>query len=95
MLFLGMCVYLSASHDVMSNIEHGHGRADIILRAKRQGMPNFIIEFKQGEDIEKLSQDALAQIHAKKYYANLEGETWLLGIAHNLKHCQIASEKIS
>lgn len=95
MLFLGMCVYLSGSYEVTSNIEHGHGRADIVLRAKREGLPNFIIEFKQGTDVEKLSQEALAQIQAKKYYAGFSGETLLLGIAHDLKRCHIASEKIS
>ena len=92
MLFLGMCVYLSSDYQVHSNRESGHGRADIVLEAKRQGKPNFVIEFKQGENIEQLAQEALGQIHEKAYSAGLKGETILLGIAHDLKHCRIMSE---
>lgn len=95
MLFLGMCVYLNREYRVSSNIEHGCGRADILLEAKRPGRPNFIIEFKQGDDIEKLAQEAIAQIHEKKYYAGLKGETILLGISHHLKQCQIISETMA
>ena len=94
MLFLGMCVYLSGDYHIHSNLESGHGRADIVLAAKRPGKPNFVIEFKQGEAVDKLAQEALAQIHAKQYYAELTGETILIGIAHDLKHCQLASEII-
>ena len=94
MLFLGMCVYLDRDYHVRSNIESGHGRADILLEAKVPGKPNFIFEFKQGEDTKRLAQEALQQIHQKRYYANLRGETLLLGIAHDLKHCAIVSETI-
>ena len=94
MLFLGMCVYLSGDYHIHSNLESGHGRADIVLAAKRPSKPNFVIEFKQGEAVDKLAQEALAQIHAKQYYAELTGETILIGIAHDLKHCQLASETI-
>ena len=92
MLFLGMCVYLNGDYRVSSNIERGHGRADIVLEARHAGSPNFVIEFKQGEDISQLAQEAIAQIKDKKYYAGLKGETVLLGIAHNLKACQVVSE---
>ena len=92
MLFLGMCVYLSSSYEIQSNVERGHGRADIVLKAKRPGRANYIFEFKQGEDIERLAKEAMEQIHEKQYYAGLSGETILLGIAHNLKHCEIVSE---
>ena len=84
MLFLGMCVYLNGEYLVSSNIESGHGRADISLTAKNPHRPSFIIEFKQGKDLERLAQAALAQIHEQKYYAGLTGETLLLGIAHDL-----------
>lgn len=94
MLFLGMCVYLNGEYQVRSNIECGHGRVDIVLEAKRPGKPNFVIEFKQGEDIEELAQAAMVQIHEKKYYAGLKGETILLGIAHNLKQCHIIHDTI-
>ncbi len=92
MLFLGMCVYLNGDYYVRSNIESGHGRADIVLEAKKPDKPNFVIEFKQGENIDQLAKDALEQIHEKAYSAGLKGETILMGIAHDLKHCQIMSE---
>lgn len=59
---------------------------------KLPGKPNFVFEFKQGKDIASLAQEAMEQIHVKQYYTSLKGETILLGIAHNLKHCQIVSE---
>ncbi len=92
MLFLGMCVYLSNSYEIQSNVERGHGRADIVLKVKRPGRANYIFEFKQGEDVERLAKEAMEQIHEKQYYAGLSGETILLGIAHNLKQCEIVSE---
>lgn len=92
MLFLGMCVYLNRDYRVSSNIERGHGRADILLEAKRLDKPNFVIEFKQGADIEQLAQEAMTQMQEKKYDTGLQGETILLGIAHNLKHCCILNK---
>lgn len=94
MLFLGMCVYLSGSYTIKSNIESGHGRADIRLEAKRAGIPHVVIAFKQGEDVEKLAKEALAQIREQQYAAGLTGETLLLGIAHHLKQCQIVAETV-
>lgn len=97
MLFLGMSVYLTREYRIFSNVEYGHGRADIRLEAKYPNMPNFIIEFKQdkqGQDLNELAKEAVEQIHEKKYYVNLTGETVLLGIAHNLKHCCILNEII-
>lgn len=94
MLFLGMCVYLDSDYRISSNIEQGHGRADILLEAKRPGIPSFVIEFKQGEDIEKLAEEAMEQIHRKKYYASLKGEILLLGIVHHMKQCRIVAETI-
>lgn len=92
MLFLGMSIYLDDRYTIRSNIEAGLGRADIIFTAKDKKFPNLIIEFKQGDDVEKLAEMALAQIHQKKYYAGLTGETLLLGVAHSGKEVKILSE---
>lgn len=95
MLMLGMCVYLSGTYEINSNLEAGKGRSDITLKAKEPGYPHIIMEFKQGEDLEKLSRQALEQIHEKEYYDGLAGEILLLGVAHNKKDCVIQSEMLS
>ncbi|MEG1669392.1 AAA family ATPase, partial [Chryseobacterium sp.] len=70
MLFLGMCIYLDGYYVVKSNIEAGKGRSDIYLKAKTNEYPNLIIEFKYGEDLEKLALEAIKQIQDKQYYAD-------------------------
>lgn len=94
MLFLGMSVYLDSYYDVYSNREDGYGRSDIVLKAKRPQDIHVVIEFKQGEKVERLSKEALAQIHQNKYYAGLNGEILLMGIAHAKKKCSISYDVI-
>lgn len=91
-MFLGMCAYLRQKYRIFSNIEFGYGRPDIRLEAKQPGFHHIIIEFKYGEELERLAQEALEQIHEKQYYAGLQGEVLLLGIAHNKKVCAVADE---
>lgn len=52
MLFLGMCITLSGSYKVTSNLEAGYGRSDITLQALSTKNINVIIEFKQGDNID-------------------------------------------
>ena len=51
--------------------------------------PNIIVEFKQGEDIESLAEQALRQIMEQKYYHGLKGKTICVGLAHDKKRCHI------
>jgi hypothetical protein len=98
MLFLGMVLALDDYYEVTSNIEHGHGRSDIRLKALQSGKMNVVIEFKFAEDEQELksaSVAALQQINDKKYYIGLSGDVLCLGIAHSKKKCEIASEKKS
>jgi hypothetical protein len=90
MLFLGMCLSVHGLYKVTSNIEAGHGRSDIRMESLSAGHPHIVIEFKQGEDIEALKEDALKQIFENVYYAGLEGEVLCVGIAHDKKRCAIA-----
>lgn len=92
MLFLGMCIYLRPDYEVKSNIEQGLGRSDIMLKSTRPDRQSLIIEFKQGENAEQLSKQALEQIKAKNYHADFDGDVALLGIGHNKKECFIMSE---
>jgi hypothetical protein len=91
MLFLGMSFMLGDLYKITSNIESGHGRSDIrmesLFPAERA---HIVIEFKQGEDVDKLKEDALAQIMENRYYAGFEGEILCIGIAHDIKKCAYA-----
>lgn len=90
MLFLGMCMVLRGSYIVTSNLESGHGRSDITLKAVSPSNPSVIIEFKQGEDIETLKEKALQQILEQEYYAGLTGEVICVGLAHDKKRCSLS-----
>jgi hypothetical protein len=52
--------------------------------------PHIVIEFKQGEDVGKLKEEALEQIVANEYHAGLAGEVLCIGIAHDIKKCELA-----
>ena len=54
----------------------------------------MIIEFKQGEDVQKLKEEALQQIMEKKYYAGLTGKILCIGLAHDKKSCELVYEMI-
>lgn len=94
MLFLGMCITLRGAYEVTSNLEAGYGRSDITLRALTAKGANVILEFKQGEDIEQLKEQALMQILEKKYYTGLSGEVLCVGVAHDKKRCGAAHRVI-
>lgn len=94
MLFLGMCVSLRGLYRVTSNRESGLGRSDITLEAKRKEDVHVIVEFKQGEEIEALKEEALKQILEHKYYTGLTGQVLCIGLAHNKKQCAMAYETI-
>ncbi|MDR1523171.1 MAG: AAA family ATPase [Endomicrobium sp.] len=94
MLFLGMILTLDNYYKITSNLETGDGRSDIRMESLRQNHLHIVIEFKQGEDITKLKSQALSQIKEKRYYAGLQGKILCLGVAHNKKICDIASEII-
>ena len=90
MLFLGMCISLRGMYKIKSNLEAGEGRSDILMESLDQKRCYIIIEFKQGEDVEKKKTEALEQIISKQYFADLRGKILCMGIAHNKKECQIA-----
>lgn len=92
MLLLGMCVYLSGRYEIRSNLETGHGRCDILLKAKNPEDSHIIIELKQGEDLSLLANQALRQIKDNQYYSGLRGDAILMGIAHDKKRTEIVWE---
>lgn len=94
MLFLGMCITLRDSYKVTSNIEAGYGRSDITIEAFNPGGTSVIVEFKQGEDIDRLKEEALQQILEQKYYTGLTGEVICVGLAHDKKRCEMAYKTV-
>lgn len=90
MLFLGMCITLRGAYKVTSNLETGYGRSDISLQAVSPDHISVIVEFKQGEDIKKLKEEALQQILDNRYYTGLTGEVLCIGLAHDKKRCDLA-----
>lgn len=95
MLFLGMCMTLQGAYKVTSNIEAGYGRSDITLESKLSGHPSIIVEFKQGENLELLKEEALKQILDNRYYTGLSGEVICVGMAHNGKRCNMIYKTIN
>jgi hypothetical protein len=95
MLFLGMCISLGNLYKVTSNLESGYGRHDICLESLKKGNMHIVIEFKQGEDIEQLKNEALQQIIQQKYYAGLKGKILCIGIAHDKKKCALVHKIVT
>ncbi|MCD8325683.1 MAG: ATP-binding protein [Lachnospiraceae bacterium] len=101
MLTLGMMISLDSLYQIKSNnYETGDGRADIRMISKEpEKRAHIIIEFKCTEDVEAGAQDALEQIHEKRYAEGLraqapEGQILCLGIAHFKKKCAMRHEVV-
>ena len=93
-LFLGMCAWLSNEYDIISNREEGKGRCDIILKAKKESLPSYVLEFKylkeaDTERLEESAKEAVMQIKEKRYDAELQGRAILIGLAHAGKEVSI------
>ncbi|MEI3147965.1 MAG: PD-(D/E)XK nuclease domain-containing protein [Merdibacter sp.] len=79
-LFLGMCAWLSNEYDIMSNREEGKGRCDIILKAKKESLPSYVLEFKylkeaDTERLEESTKEAVLQIKEKRCDARIAGKS--------------------
>jgi hypothetical protein len=95
MLFLGMCVSLRKLYRITSNMESGDGRSDITMKSLTKHRPHFIIEFKQGKDLDHLKQEALEQILSGRYYAPLDCDVICVGIAHDIKKCAMECKTLT
>ena len=72
------------SYEVRTETEYGNGRVDIILIPKKENIVPIIIELKKAdneEDLEVCAENAVKQIHDRKYYANMHGKVILVGLA--------------
>ena len=95
MLFLGMAASVEGMYELTSNLEAGDGRSDVIMTSTQPDLrPHVIIEFEQGDDVNKLKQKGLDQIFEKRYYKQLTGRVLCVGLAHNMKRCELVHEEI-
>lgn len=71
---LGMLLGLRRRYYIHSNRESGRGRYDLVVEPMDKRKNGLVIEFKvakEKEDLEKASEEALAQIEEKRYYEEL------------------------
>lgn len=71
---LGMLLGLRRRYYIHSNREGGRGRYDLIVEPMDKRKNGLVIEFKvakEKEELEKASEEALAQIEEKRYYEGL------------------------
>ena len=78
--------------------ESGNGRADIIMRPNRSGLPNIILEMKRSDSVNDLESDsskAISQIEEKGYFRNMKGRILLYGISFNGKSSRISMKEMT
>ena len=83
-IIMTMAGMILRSHTVRTEREEGNGRTDMILTPKTDGYPPIVIELKTTDRIDGLDaavQDALHQIHDRRYYNGMNGKIILYGIA--------------
>ncbi len=86
-----MCAWLKNDYEIISNKEEEKGRADIILKAKKNGLPSYVFEFKylkentDKDELKEISKKAVEQIKEKQYDAELDGKVIYIGLAHHGK----------
>jgi len=71
---LGMLLGLRRRYYIHSNREGGRGRYDLVVEPMNKRKNGLVIEFKvakEKEELEKASEEALAQIEEKRYYEGL------------------------
>ena len=82
-------------YKVLSNVESGNGRPDIMIEGKGEGI---IIEIKRAEsDLKKSSKEAIEQIKEKRYWERLGKEVKkvkLVGLSFKSKEAKILVEEL-
>lgn len=85
-------------YEVMAQREHGNGRTDIMLTPRREGLDTVIIELKTADTdsaLQSRAEEALRQIHDRRYYNGLSGDVILVGIAFHGVVPKVAVERLS
>ena len=97
LVLMTMMYSLSRRYDIRTETEEGNGRVDIIMIPKAEGTTPIILELKKVDSenhLDKGLDEAMGQIHEKKYYAGMKGETILIAIAFWGKFPRIRTETV-
>ena len=81
---LGLLAALWDDYDVQSEREAGYGRADVLVRPRRPGLPGAVLELKKREpkeSVDKALTAAMAQIKDRRYAVELTGAAQVTGVA--------------
>lgn len=93
MMMLGMSAYLYNEYEIKSNRESGMGRSDITLKAKKDSLPSYVIEFKytkdKTNDLKSLAKKAVNQIISQSYDVRLSNKIIYIRSAHYGKHVSV------
>lgn len=93
MMMLEMSAYLYNEYEIKSNRESGMGRSDITLKAKKDSLPSYVIEFKytkdKTNDLKSLAKKAVNQIISQSYDVRLSNKIIYIGLAHYGKHVSV------
>lgn len=97
LVLMTMMYSLSRRYDIRTETEEGNGRVDIIMIPKAEGTTPIILELKKVDSenhLDKGLDEAMGQIHEKKYHAGMKGETILIAIAFWGKFSRIRTETV-
>lgn len=97
LVLMTMMYSLSRRYDIRTETEEGNGRVDIIMIPKAEGTTPIILESKKVDSenhLDKGLDEAMGQIHEKKYHAGMKGETILIAIAFWGKFSRIRTETV-
>ena len=97
LVLMTMMYSLSRRYDIRTETEEGNGGVDMIMIPKAEGTTPIILELKKVDSenhLDKGLDEAMGQIHEKKYYAGMKGETILIAIAFWEKFPRIRTETV-
>ena len=84
-------------YTVRTEVASGNGRTDIVLIPKNEGVASMIFELKKVNSEDELNKgldDAIKQIHDRRYYRGMPGKVILVGIAFWIKIPRVRIEVI-
>ena len=89
---------LTSRYDVKTEREEGYGRTDITLRSKVPGNPNMVFESKvvrSETELDSGLEEALGQIHDRKYYISMSGKVVLVAMSFWNKVPKVRTDIVS
>ena len=98
LILAAMAMNRCGRYEIRLEKEAGIGRADIIMKPTRPGLPNIIFELKKTADkrkkLQKLADAAIDQIMDKEYYWGMDGRVLMYGIAFRGKESEVSFKEM-